>query len=140
MVAHLQHVAAELDLPFGERTMTFNSRLAQEMGKWAEEQGRGAHFHQAVFRAYFADGLNIGDSDVLAAVARSAGLPEQIARTVIENRDYEQAVDEDWNRSRRLGITAVPTFLLDKQRLVGAKPFAVLEEFLRGRGVPLRRV
>ena len=59
MLARLRQVARELDLPFGERKMTFNSRLAQELGKWAEDQGRGDAFHHAVFLAYFQRGENI---------------------------------------------------------------------------------
>ena len=118
--------------------MTFNSRLAQELGKWAEEQGRGEQFHHAVFRAYFADGKNIGSSDVLAEVSRSIGLSDSKAREVIKTRAYRQAVDEDWDRSFQSGITAVPTFRMDEQELVGAQPVPVLERFLLERGVSLR--
>jgi len=136
MVAHLRQVANDLDLPFGERTMTFNSRRAQELGKWAEDQGSGERFHHAVFRAYFADGKNIGDTEVLAEVARSVGLSDRKAREVIESRACSQAVDDDWDRSRRSGISAVPTFRLDGQVLVGAQPIAVLEKFLLDNAVP----
>ena len=138
MVAHLKQVATGLGLPFGERTMTYNSRLAQELGKWAEEQGRGERFHQAVFRSYFADGKNIGDSQVLVAVARSVGLSERQAQHVIETRAFEKAVDHDWQLSYRSGITAVPTFRLNGQPLVGAQPTTVLEQFLVDNGVPRR--
>ena len=136
MVAHLQKVAADLGLPFGERTMTFNSRLAQELGKWAENQGRGEQFHRAAFRSYFADGKNIADSDVLVAVARSVGLSGRQAHHVIETRAYEQAVSDDWQLSYRSGVTAVPTFRLEEQLLVGAQPTAVLEKFLVDNHVP----
>lgn len=138
MVAHLQRVAAELDLPFGDRTMTYNSRSAQELGKWAEEQGRGERFHRAVFRAYFADGRNIAEPDVLAEIVRSVGLSARSAAEIIENRSFRQAVDDDWNLSRRAGITAVPTFRMDKELLVGAQPAAVLEKFLVSHGVSPR--
>jgi predicted DsbA family dithiol-disulfide isomerase len=136
MLAHLRQVAARLDLPFGQRTMTFNSRFAQELGKWAEEQGRGDQFHRAAFRAYFAEGQNIGDREVLAAAARSAGLSDRKAREVIDSRAYKQAVDDDWQYSTRSGVTAVPTFQLDGDRLVGAQPTAVLEQFLVDHDVP----
>ena len=138
MVEHLQRVAADLNLPFGDRTMTYNSRSAQELGKWAEEQGRGEQFHRAVFRAYFADGRNIAEPDVLADITRSVGLSARSAREVIEKRSFQQAVDHDWDLSHRSGITAVPTFRLDKELLVGAQPATVLERFLVDRGVPPR--
>ena len=51
MLARLRQVATELNLPWGERTMTFNSRLAQELGKWAEDRGRGEAFHGVRIRS-----------------------------------------------------------------------------------------
>jgi len=53
--ARLMRVAREEGLPFGPRDMTYSSRLAQELGKWAESEGRGKAYHDAVFRAYFAE-------------------------------------------------------------------------------------
>ena len=70
-------------LPYGERTHTYNSRLAQELGKWADTQPGGAALHGAIFRAYFVEGRNIGDPEVLVALAGEAGLSADAARTVI---------------------------------------------------------
>ena len=57
-------------LPFNaERNMSYNSRLAQELSKWAEEKGKGDEIHDAFFRAYFVDVKNIGKVDVLAEIA-----------------------------------------------------------------------
>ena len=55
MMRHLTKTAAALGLPFGEREKTYNSRLAQELGLWAESKDKGDVFHTAAFRAYFAD-------------------------------------------------------------------------------------
>ncbi|MFC1515990.1 DsbA family protein, partial [Thermodesulfobacteriota bacterium] len=84
MVGHFKQVANDLGLPFGDRKMTYNSRLAQEMGKWAESNGKGDEFHDAVFRAYFADGRNIAEATVLVAVADSVGLNGQDAQKIIQ--------------------------------------------------------
>ena len=130
LIAKLKKVAEENGLPFGERTMTFNSRLAQELGKWAEENGKGDAYHDDVFRAYFADGKNIAETEVLIDIVQKVGLPEQEARRAIENRSYRQAVDEDWSQSARAGVTAVPTFRVDGRTLTGAQPYEILEKFL----------
>ena len=74
MLKRLTSVAGELGLPFGRRTMTYNSRLAQELGKWTEARGVGDAFHHAVFLAYFRDGKNIGDTDVLIDLCQGIGL------------------------------------------------------------------
>ena len=59
MMQRCAEVAKEIGLPFGNRTYTYNSRRALELGKWAEEQGAGEAFHMTVYRAYFVDGSNI---------------------------------------------------------------------------------
>lgn len=135
----LKQVARELSLPFGNRTKTFNTRLAQELAKWAEGQGKGDEYHQAVFRAYFVDGTNIAMPDELVDMAASLGLIPDEARQVIERRTFREAVDEDWTRSHDLGITGVPTFIMRDKKVVGAQPYDVLERFVVGCGKAKRR-
>ena len=130
MVRHLKRVASELGLPFGERTMTYNSRIAQELGKWAEDCGRGDAYHNAVFRAYFAHGLNIAERDVLVNIAESVELSGEAVWHVIQNRTYKEAVDKDWTRSYHTGVTAVPTFMINGSSLVGAQSYESLEKFV----------
>jgi len=125
-LADFKKVAAAEGLPFGRRTHTYNSRLAQELAKWAEAEGAGEAFHDAVFRAYFADGKNLAKIEVLIALAEAVDLPAGQAEAVLMQRSFSAAVDADWDRSRRLGITAVPTFLCDDRRIVGAQPYDVL--------------
>lgn len=138
ILARLKRVAAELGLAFGERTMTYNSRLAQELGKWAETQNRGDAFHHAMFVAYFAHGKNIAQRPVLLEACREAGLDPESADPVIEKRLFQAAVDDDWQRSRQLGISVVPTFVINGKRLVGAQPFSALERLVLSAGVKRR--
>ncbi len=134
-MARLKKVAKELGLPLGERKKTYNSRLAQELGKWAETKGKGDQFHDAVFRAYFVDGKNIAKADVLVKLAKTAGLPEKDAGEILQTRAFKEAVDSDWALCEKMGISAVPTFVLDQQSLVGAQPYEALEQLLMGNGV-----
>jgi predicted DsbA family dithiol-disulfide isomerase len=138
VMARLKKVADKEGLPFGERHMTYNSRLAQELGKWAESEGIGDPFHNAVFRAYFVEGRNIAEMKELVDVARSVGLSGEEAREVLETRGFKADVDSDWSRATGMGVTAVPTFLLDKRFVVGAQPYEVLEQLLNVSGVKKR--
>ncbi len=138
--SRLKKAADELGLPLGERKKTYNSRLAQELAKWAESKGKGESFHDAVFRAYFVDGKNIGKVDELAALAKSIGLPEKEARSVLESRSFKAAVDSDWSHCGELGITAVPTFVANGQALVGAQPYEALEQFVNACGLKKRNL
>jgi predicted DsbA family dithiol-disulfide isomerase len=138
MIAHMKKVAGELGLPFGDRHMTYNSRLAQELGKWAELQGKGEEYHLAAFKAYFADGLNISNADTLIELGKTIGLLEKEIQPILENRTYKDAVDSDWFRAYEFGITAVPSFMIHRKVLVGAQPYDVLKNFLESNQVPRR--
>ena len=118
-------------LPYGTRTMTYNSRLAQELGAWADTQPGGEAIHDALFRAYFVDATNIGDPEVLVDIAKSVGLPADKAREVLEKRTYKDAIDADWQKSHQYGVTGVPTFVVGNRGVVGAQPYEVLEELVK---------
>ena len=131
MQAQMRARMAAEGLPYGDRKMTYNSRLAQELGKWADEQPGGEAIHDALFRAYFVDGKNIGDPNVLVQIAESVGLPGDKAREVIEKRTHRAAVDADWQKSREYGVTGVPTFVAGRQGVVGAQPYEALEQLVK---------
>jgi predicted DsbA family dithiol-disulfide isomerase len=138
MKARLKQVADELGLPLGERERTYNSRLAQELGKWAESQGKGDEFHNAVFCAYFVDGKNIGKIDKLVELAESVNLPGKEAKEVLETRSFKEAVDMDWVRAHKMGVTAVPTFVVNQQAIVGAQPYEALKQLMKAGNVKKR--
>jgi predicted DsbA family dithiol-disulfide isomerase len=117
-------------LPYGERTHTYNSRLAQELGKWADTQPGGEAFHDAMFRAYFVEGRDISQPAVLLDIAQAVGLLVEGAHEVLEKRTFKAAVDADWKLSRQYGITGVPTFVVGRYGVVGAQPYENLVELV----------
>jgi predicted DsbA family dithiol-disulfide isomerase len=119
-------------LPYGERTMTYNSRLSQELGKWADTQpGGGDAFHDAMFRAYFVDARDISQPAVLLDIVEKVGLSVDAAREVLEQRTFKAAVDQDWGLSRQYGITGVPTFVIGRYGVVGAQPYEALVQLVQ---------
>jgi predicted DsbA family dithiol-disulfide isomerase len=118
-------------LPYGERTMTYNSRLAQELGKWADTQPGGDAIHDALFRAYFVEARDISQPAVLLDIVERVGLSVDGAREALETRAFKGAVDADWELSRRYGVTGVPTFVAGRSGVVGAQPYEALEELVR---------
>jgi predicted DsbA family dithiol-disulfide isomerase len=121
-------------LPYGRRSHTYNSRLAQELGTWADTQPGGEAIHDALNKAYFVEGVNIGDPDLLVEIAESVGLSRDTARAVIEERRFQSAVDADWAKSRQYGVTGVPTFVAGGYGVVGAQPYEALEQLLNEAG------
>ena len=125
-------------LPYGERTHTYNSRLAQEIGAWADTQEGGNVMHDALYRAYFVNTKNIGDTDVLLEIVEANGLSVNEARKVLEERTFKDVVDEDWSKSHQYGVTGVPTFVAAGHGVVGAQPYDTLAQFLESVGVEER--
>ena len=136
--ARMQALMDAEGLPYRRRTHTYNSRLAQEVAKWAETKPGGDAVHDALFKAYFVDGLNIGDAAVLVDVARAVGLPADEAAATLKERRYKTGVDADWAKSRAYGVTGVPTFVSGDLGVVGAQPYETLVQLLRQRNATPR--
>jgi predicted DsbA family dithiol-disulfide isomerase len=124
-------------LPYAPVDRMPNSRLAQELGRWADGQRR-PEIHDLLYRAYAAEKVDIADPKELARIAGKAGLDVAEAEAVLSERRVRKAVDADWERARDLGITAVPTFVAGEQGVAGAQPYEVLEELVLAAGAKLR--
>ena len=125
-------------LPYNERSHTYNSRLAQEIGKWAETQTGGDAIHDKFFQAYFVDRRNIGDIEVIIDIVNSVGLDALEAQAVIDERRFKDAVDADWEKSGSYGVTGVPTYVSQGQGLVGAQPYEGLQQLMAAVGAGRR--
>jgi predicted DsbA family dithiol-disulfide isomerase len=134
---HLEKLMKMEGLPYKRTENTYNSILAQELALWAGEQEQDASIHDALFRAYFVDDVNLGKAGNLVEIARSIGLPEKDAENILSSRQYEKNVDKDWERSRLMGISGVPTFVMERSGLVGAQAYEMLERLVvKGGAVP----
>ncbi len=84
-----------------------------------------------MFKAYFEDLADIGDLDAVVRIGADAGLPEAELRAALASRRYRDEVDEGIRWAQQVGVTAVPTFVLDGQYgIVGAQEPAVFEDLL----------
>jgi predicted DsbA family dithiol-disulfide isomerase len=139
MYARMKGLMDAEGLPYGRRTHSYNSRLAQELGKWADTQPGGEALHDALYRAYFVEARNIGDPEILVEIAQLVGLSADEARAVLAERRFKDAVDADWAKSHQYGVTGVPTFVAARYGVVGAQPYEVLEQLLDKAGAKRRR-
>ncbi len=138
MYARMKGLMVAEGLAYGRRTHTYNSRLAQELGKWADTQPGGGAIHDVLYRAYFVDNRNIGDPEILVDIAQSVGLPADEVRAVLTERRFKDEVDADWAKSHAYGVTGVPTFVAARYGVVGAQPYEVLAELLEKAGAARR--
>ncbi|MCB1644056.1 MAG: DsbA family protein [Pseudomonadales bacterium] len=126
----MKQMAAEQGLPWGSRTMTWNSRRAQELAAWADTQPGGQKLHKALYEAYFVDGANIYDRDLLLELVAASGLDTSEAVRVIDERLFARFIDADWFQAREQGVTGVPTFMCKDLYVVGCQPYETLIRFV----------
>lgn len=110
------------------------TRKAHEAAKAAEARGAGRAMREALFRAVFAEGRDVGRIDVLVAIGALVGLDATELKVVLDIDTFGASVDGDRALARRLGIDAVPALVVgagtDARLVVGAQPYAALREML----------
>jgi predicted DsbA family dithiol-disulfide isomerase len=132
MFAHVTAVAAAdgLTLNF-DRAVAANTFDAHRLIAWAAEQGRQHEMLEALQVAHFTDGVDIGSRPALARLAGSIGLDESSALAYLDSTAGATEVNADLAAAHELGITSVPTFVIDgRYALQGAQEPAVLRDAL----------
>ena len=85
-------------------------------------------------------GLPVFEPDgLLKEIARTIGLDGRMAEQALAEKTFKAAVDRDWEYSHTCGITAVPTFMVDGRKVVGAQPYRAIEDLVRAAGGTMRK-
>ena len=132
----LEHIAASMGLPLAKRTTISDSRLSQELAKWAETKGILQEYQDAIYEAYFSKGQNIADKTILSEIAELCGLSKSEALQIIETGAFSEAVDMDWEKSEELGIMVAPTYIMNGTKLMGSQTYDKLEELMVKNNIP----
>ena len=125
--------AAEgIDFAFERIAVSPNTLDAHRLIRWAGEAEAADAVVEALFRAYFLEGRDIGDRAVLADIAASCGLErDDVARRLASDEDLA-AVRAAVQAAQQLGVTGVPTFILaGRYAIVGAQPAETLAQAFR---------
>jgi predicted DsbA family dithiol-disulfide isomerase len=125
---------AELGFTFNmeKRGRIYNTFDAHRLLHWAELEGRQIELKRALFEAYFTEGRNPSDHEVLIDVASRVGLDAQQAREILASDRYAADVRQREQLFAQLGIRAVPSVIVnDKYLIQGGQPVAVFEQALR---------
>jgi predicted DsbA family dithiol-disulfide isomerase len=118
-----------------DRAIRANTRLAHRLLWWAEQPGspvEQAALKERLLRAYFHDGLDVGDPDVLADCAADVGADRDAVRTWLDGDEGATEVLDLLTYANDNGITAVPTYVIDGRWAVpGAQEPDVFVNVLR---------
>ncbi|MGN9812003.1 DsbA family oxidoreductase [Micromonospora sp. BQ11] len=113
MFGQVTEVAAGVGLKLDfDRALAANTFDAHRLVSWATDQGRAADMVDALYRAHFTDGIDVGSREALAALASGIGLDGAEARRFLDSDERVSDVREDLAAARQLGVTSVPTFVL----------------------------
>ncbi|MBO9576769.1 MAG: DsbA family oxidoreductase [Sphingobium sp.] len=130
----LKAKAAELDFVMaqGPESRIYNTFDAHRLLAWAQPSGKQHALERALFEAYFSQGQDLGDPDVLIAAAVKAGLDAEEARAVLESDRHADEVRQEEYLWQSRGIQGVPAFIFDGKYLVsGAQTPETFEQVLR---------
>lgn len=121
-----------LDYAFEKIALRANTLRAHRLIHWVQQRGDAERLVERLFAAQFQRGEHVGDIGLLAAIAGECGYPaDEVAAYLASDQDVEllRAMEAE---IRAAGIRQVPTFIVDRQRVVvGAEDPAVLAEAIR---------
>jgi predicted DsbA family dithiol-disulfide isomerase len=120
------------EMAMSDETRIYNTFDAHRLLHWAGIEGRQSALKHALFEAYFTQGQNLGDNEVLVAAAEKAGLDAQAAREVLTSGRYADDVRAAEQRWIAAGVRSVPTVVINDRYLIsGGQPVAAFEKALR---------
>ena len=130
--------AASVGFTMNAQDRIYNTFDAHRLLHWAGTRDKPAggesqaKLKDALLRAYFTDGLNVADPEVLVAKAEEAGLDPKEARAILESDRYAQEVKMDEQAWLASGISSVPAIVVNRTYLIsGGQPPEVFEQHLR---------
>jgi predicted DsbA family dithiol-disulfide isomerase len=107
------------------------TRLTHEAAHWARSRGRFDDYHNEIFRAFFERGEDIGDADVLVALAIELGLESGALHQALKTHEFEKSVLRDESAAARFGVTGVPAFIANRRAtLSGVRPVQHLKQLV----------
>jgi predicted DsbA family dithiol-disulfide isomerase len=132
---HVERMAAERGIEMRPSPILANSSLALIATEYARLRDRFLPFHEAVYRAYWLDGQNIGELRVLLTLAQQVGLDPGGLKAYFQEGNWEQALEAQQRSAAAYHVSGVPTVVIGDEVIVGAQPYDVFRDaVLKARG------
>lgn len=115
-----------------EKSIPVNTLQAHRMIHFAQANGKASQMEEALFKAYFTDNKNIGDSEVLINLAASIELDKQEAADYLASDKGIEQVKADILEAQKMKVSGVPFFVIDRTYAIsGAQPINMFAQTLR---------
>ena len=114
---------AGFDFNFDGKRIMINSFDLHRLLTWAATEGKQTELKLAFFKAHFTDLVYLNEQDTLLDVVQSVGLDRARAKEILDSGEYFQEVRSEQSALQQMGITSVPTFIINEQfALTGGQP------------------
>ena len=108
-----------------------NSRLSFEASEFAKDKGLFPEFHTACYKEFWENGVNLGDTGVLRTIAEGVGLDADELQAHLEKGTYNQQTRDQYDEALKLGIRAIPSFIIGPYLFSGAQPYEFFQDVAR---------
>ena len=119
--------AREAGLTMRRAPLTPSTRLALEATEFAKQHGAFDAFHRAAYSAFWAEGKNLGDTQVLLDLSEQVGLDSAALDQALKERQLETQVLEQFEEAQEMGIHGIPAFLVGRYLFTGAQPYPLFQ-------------
>ncbi|UCG71017.1 MAG: DsbA family protein [Thermoplasmata archaeon] len=125
---NVYRMAKELDLMLKPPPKVSNSKMALLLCEYVKDLEKFNEYHTEVFKAYWQDGKDIGNLDVLLNIIEKLGLDPEEARAFLDNERTSEKMAEFLLEARAFGVDGVPTFIIGSIIIEGAQPYEVIKK------------
>ena len=124
----VQRAAEEAGIKMTRPAIVPYTRLALEATESAKMMGVGELFHEATYKAYWEDGVDLGKIETLKKIAEDLGVDWNRMSKDIENRVYKDEVESQYEQALQVGVTGIPAYVIGKYFFTGAQPYEIFKQ------------
>ncbi|MEG6615430.1 DsbA family protein [Peptococcaceae bacterium 1198_IL3148] len=124
MMTSLNKAGEPYGVAFKKMEVNSNTRLALEASEFAREYGKFVEFHDAVFKAYFEAGQDIGKLETVLACGQQVGLDVNLLKQALQQKKYAPVIDNNRALGAQHKVAGLPTFIFENgKKIVGAQNY-----------------
>ena len=123
LTGHLGEVAEESGLVMRRAPLTPNTRLSFEASEFAKDMGLFEPFHRACYRAFWEEGVNLGQLPVLQQIGEQVGLDPATMEERLTSGHYTAVAKTQYEEALAIGVTGIPSFIIGRYFFSGAQPY-----------------
>ena len=128
LTGHIGEIAVEAGLTMRRAPLTPNTRLAFEASEFAKDRDLFEPFHKACYRAFWEEGVNLGQISVLQQLGEQVGLDAQEMKERLDIGHYTAQAQAQYEEALSIGVNGIPSFIIGQYFFSGAQPYELFKQ------------